>query len=62
MTTPDGYLTMSRIMGKEWRDYQVKNVWGKGYTGFQEIAIKQAFEQGFMAGFAGRYFNDEEQR
>jgi hypothetical protein len=50
------YLTLARIMGREWRDYQVKNVWGKSYTGHTEIAIKQAYEAGFMAGFSGRYF------
>lgn len=60
MTAPDGYLTMARIMRKEWREWQVKYVWGKGYTGHTELAIKDAFEAGFMAGFSGRYFNNEE--
>lgn len=51
---------MARIMGKEWREYQTKEVWGKGYTGFTEIAIKQAYEAGFMKGFEGKFFNTEE--
>lgn len=50
------YLTMARIMNKEWRDFQVKKVWGKGYTGFTEAAIEEAFKAGFMEGFSGRYF------
>lgn len=54
------YLTMARIMAREWKEYQRKEVWGKGYTGFTEIAIKNAFETAFMAGFSGRYFNNEE--
>jgi len=54
------YLTMARIMAKEWKDYQKKEVWGKGYTGFTEIALKQAYEAGFMNGFSGKYFNTEE--
>jgi hypothetical protein len=54
-----GYLTMARIMSKEWKKYQQKEVWGKGYTGFTELALKSAFEAGFMAGFSGRYFNEE---
>jgi hypothetical protein len=56
----DNYLTMARIMGREWRDYQVKNVWGKSYTGHTEIAIKSAYEAGFMAGFSGRYFEQND--
>lgn len=62
MTTPDGYLTMARIMAKEMKKYEHSNIWGKGHTGFQEILVRDAFKAGFMAGFAGRYFNDEEQR
>ena len=56
----EGYLTMARIMGKEWREYQTKEVWGKGYTGYAEIAIKQAYEAAFMKGFEGKFFNTEE--
>jgi hypothetical protein len=55
----DNYLTMARIMGKEWREYQTKEVWGKGYTGHTEIAIKHAFETAFMAGFEGRIFGEK---
>lgn len=60
MTKPDGYLTMARIMKAEWAAFEKKNVWGKGFTGFAEIAIKNAFEAGFMAGFSGRYFEQND--
>lgn len=52
------YLTMARIMNEEWDKYQRKEVWGKSHTGFQEIAIKNAFQAGFMAGFEGKYFRE----
>lgn len=53
----NNYLTMARICSAEWKKFEKKEVWGKGYTGFQEIAIHNAFRDGFMAGFEGRYFN-----
>lgn len=56
----DDYLTMARIMGKEWREYQTTNVWGKGYTGHTEIALKQAYGAGFMAGFQAKFFSSEQ--
>lgn len=56
----DGYLTMARIMGKELAKWQVENVWGKRYSGTVELAVKNAFEAGFMAGFEGRYFNESD--
>lgn len=52
------YLTMARIMKDEWRKYKVKEVWSKGYTGHTEIAIQNAFKNGFMAGFEGRFFRE----
>ena len=55
----DNYLTMARIMGKEWREYQTKEVWGKGYTGHAEIAIKHAYETAFMKGFEAKFFSRE---
>jgi hypothetical protein len=60
MSNAGEYLTMARIMGKEWREYQTTNVWGKGYTGFTEIAIKNAFETAFMAGFQAKFFSSEQ--
>ena len=55
---PNGYLTMARICNAEWGKYEKKAVWGKGFIGFAELAIKNAFEAGFMAGFEGRYFKE----
>ena len=45
------YLVMARVMEREWKAYKVENVWGKGYTGFAEIAIQNAFKEAFMKGF-----------
>ena len=56
----DKYLTMARIMDTKYHEWKKENVWGKGYTGLVEIALKQAYQEGFMAGFSGRYFNTEE--
>lgn len=50
------YLTMARHMNDEWDKYQRKEVWGKNFTGFQEIAVKNAYQEGFMAGFYARFF------
>ena len=47
----EDYLVMSRVMDREWKEYQKENVWGKSYTGHTELAIKKAFEDAFMAGF-----------
>ena len=52
------YLTMARIMNEEWDKFVKTEVWGKGYTGFTEAAIKNAFQAGFMAGFEGKYFRE----
>jgi hypothetical protein len=54
------YLTMARIMAKEWEEYQRKEVWGTNRTGLEEIYLKDAYQAGFMAGFSGKYFNNEE--
>ena len=56
----DDYLTMHRIMGREWRKYQTENVWGKGYTGHMEIALKRTYEQAFMAGFYLKFTKEDE--
>ena len=56
----EGYLTMARIMDKEWRHYQTQNVWGKGYTGLTEIALKRTYEQAFMAGFYLKFTKEDE--
>ena len=55
----DDYLTMARIMGKEWEEHQRKEVWARKYTGHAEIAIKKAFETGFMAGFCLKFTGEE---
>jgi hypothetical protein len=56
----DDYLTMHRVMGREWAKYQRENVWGKGYTGHMEIALKRTYEQAFMAGFYLKLTKGEE--
>jgi len=56
----DNYLTMARIMKAEQNEWVKKNVWGKGYTGLVEIALEQAYQAGFMAGFSGRYFEQND--
>jgi hypothetical protein len=52
----DNYLTMARIMKAEREKYEKTKVWGGNFTGLAELAIKSAFEAGFMAGFSGKYF------
>ena len=56
----DDYLVMARVMGREWRKYQTENVWGKGYTGLTEIALKRTYEQAFMAGFYLKFTKEDE--
>ena len=52
------YLTMTRIMGEEWQKYKKKSIWGYNLTGMDNIKAKDAFEQGFVAGFSGKYFGE----
>ena len=56
----DDYLVMHRVMGREWAKYQRENVWGKGYTGHTEIALKRTYEQAFMAGFYLKFTKADE--
>jgi hypothetical protein len=58
MSNAGEYLTMARIMKHEWLVWCKENMWGKGYTGHTEIALKQAYEAGFMKGFEGKYFGE----
>lgn len=51
MSDTSDYLVMHRVMEREWKAYLKENVWGKGYTGFTEIAIQDAFKKAFMSGF-----------
>ena len=61
MTAPDGYLTMARIMDKELQKFiQERNMEWRNMTGREQIITKSSFQSGFMAGFSGRYFNNEE--
>lgn len=60
MSNAEEYLTMARIMEQEWKQYQQKEVWGKGYTGHTELALKWAYETGFMKGFEGKYFRESD--
>jgi hypothetical protein len=53
------YLTMTRIMGDEWKKYQKKSIWGYNLTGMDNVKAKDAFEQGFIAGFSGKYFGEK---
>jgi hypothetical protein len=50
------YLTLARYMREGWNEYEQKQVWGEGYTGFTELAIQDAYKSGFMAGFEARFF------
>lgn len=51
------YLTMARIMKEEWAVWLSKNSLEYArMTGFEQIHSKNAFRDGFMAGFEGRYF------
>jgi hypothetical protein len=54
----DNYLTMARIMKAEWEKYQKTKVWGENFTGMAELAIKDAYQSGFMKGFEGKYFGE----
>jgi hypothetical protein len=50
---------MARLCKAEWEKFEKTNVWGKDFTGFNEIAVRNAFNAGFMAGFEGRYFGEK---
>ena len=45
------YLVMARVLDREWKAYEKEHIWGKGYTGFTEVAIKTAFKEAFIKGF-----------
>ena len=55
----DNYLTMARIMEKGWQSWYRENVLRTNPTGFELIKLKKAYEDGFMAGFSGKYFSSE---
>lgn len=59
MSNDGGYLTMARIMAKELKKYQRKNL-PSNATGWQIVNTKSVFEAGFMAGFEAKYFKEEE--
>jgi hypothetical protein len=59
MTEPDGYLTMARIMARELTKWEKESLWGEELTGFQEIAAKDGFKAGFMAGFCFRFTGED---
>ena len=61
MTAPDGYLTMARIMNKERTKFIEEHTQFRNMTGMEQIWVKEAYNAGFMAGFQGRYFNNEEE-
>ena len=53
------YLTMARIMEKEYRKWikHADNSWRfRAMTGMEQLTAKDAFKDGFMAGFQGKYF------
>ena len=54
------YLVMHRVMEREWKNYLKDHVWGKGYTGFTEIAIQEAWKKAFMAGFYLKLTKEDE--
>lgn len=56
----DNYLTMARIMNAERTKFIEENTQFRNYTGMEQIIFKTAYNAGFMAGFQGRYFNNEE--
>ena len=57
-STPNGYLTMARIMEGEWVRWYSGNTQFRNMTGMEQIMTKEAFQAGFMAGFEGRYFRE----
>jgi hypothetical protein len=59
MTTGDDYLTMARIMETElekWKKHENNNWRWRAMTGMEQLTAKDAFKDGFMAGFQGKYF------
>ena len=53
----DNYLTMARIMERELKKFiQKRDMEWRNMTGKEQIITKASFQSGFMAGFAGRYF------
>ena len=60
MSNAGEYLTMARLCEQEWDKWKKQNMWGKGYTGFTEIAIQKAFTEAFFAGFQAKFFSSEQ--
>jgi hypothetical protein len=55
------YLTMTRIMNDELEKWKQNDTRGwRGMTGIEQLYAEAAFQDGFMAGFSGKYFNTEE--
>jgi hypothetical protein len=53
------YLTMARIMENELEKFKVYKTDGwRTLTGMERVLVEGAFKQGFMAGFSGKYFGD----
>lgn len=53
------YLTMARIMNRERTKCIEEHTEFRNYTGFEQIIFKTAYNAGFMAGFSGRYFGED---
>jgi hypothetical protein len=51
----DNYLTMARIMEKQLKEWTRENIYGKSYTGYNEIMAKKAYIDGFTAGFCFKF-------
>jgi hypothetical protein len=54
------YLTMTRIMEAELEKWKKKQKTFNSWTGIEQLYAEAAFQDGFMAGFSGKYFNTEE--
>ena len=53
------YLTMTRIMEAELEKWKKKQKTFNSWTGIEQLYAEAAFQDGFMAGFSGKYFGDK---
>jgi hypothetical protein len=52
------YLTMTRIMNKEWEKWKKRTPF-QNMTGMEIHISQEAYKAGFMAGFEGKYFGEK---
>ena len=52
---------MTRIMNDELEKWKQNDTRGwRGMTGIEQLYAEAAFQDGFMAGFSGKYFGDND--